>query len=193
VSRAAVDAHGLCLSFAELDARANQLARHLLACGAVAGDRIAMLCDDAVHAYVGMLAVLKINAAYVPLDVGFPADRLGYILTDAGVSLALSLADLRPLLAAMPVAVLCLDESAAAVAALDDGRLNAAEVGDPVDELCYVIYTSGSTGRPKGVAVEHASICNFVRVAAQVYGLNERDRVYQGVTLAFSVEEIWVP
>ena len=65
----------------------------------------------------------------------------------------------------------------------------------PADDLCYIIYTSGSTGRPKGVAIEHASICNFVRVAAEVYGMRPGDRVYQGMTIAFdfSVEEIWVP
>ena len=63
------------------------------------------------------------------------------------------------------------------------------------DELCYVIYTSGTTGKPKGVAIEHASICNFVRVAGEVYGIEPHDRVYQGMTIAFdfSVEELWVP
>ena len=61
--------------------------------------------------------------------------------------------------------------------------------------LCYIIYTSGTTGKPKGVAVEHPSICNFVGVAAEVYGVAPDDRVYQGMTIAFdfSVEEIWVP
>ena len=69
------------------------------------------------------------------------------------------------------------------------------EVPPPPDELAYIIYTSGSTGRPKGVAVGHASICNFVRVAAEAYGITRDDRVYQGMTIAFdfSVEEIWVP
>ena len=63
------------------------------------------------------------------------------------------------------------------------------------DALSYIIYTSGSTGRPKGVAVNHSSICNFVTVAAEVYGYEPGDRVYQGMTLAFdfSVEELWVP
>ncbi len=80
----AVDAGDVTLTFPELDERANQLARHLLASGARPGDRIALLFDQAVHSYVAMLAVLKINAAYVPLDVGFPADRIAYIIEDAG-------------------------------------------------------------------------------------------------------------
>jgi amino acid adenylation domain-containing protein len=87
------------------------------------------------------------------------------------------------------------DEVADLVAGHDVHRLTDTERGDPVDELAYIIYTSGSTGRPKGVAIDHPSICNFVRVAAEVYGIRARDRVYQGMTIAFdfSVEEIWVP
>ena len=90
----------------------------------------------------------------------------------------------------------CLDSEAAAIAAQSPSRPEPAAGAGPADtELCYIIYTSGSTGRPKGVAVEHASICNFVRVAAEAYGLQPGDRVYQGMTIAFdfSVEEIWVP
>ncbi|MGH3997074.1 MAG: amino acid adenylation domain-containing protein, partial [Pseudonocardiaceae bacterium] len=191
----AVDVGGTALTYDQLDARANQLARHLLAQGAQPGDRLGLLFDHAVHSYIGMLAVLKVNAAYVPLDVGFPSDRLSYILDDAGVSLVLSLSHLRDRLQDLPATLLCVDEVAAVVAAQDDHRLTAEEKGDPVDELCYVIYTSGSTGRPKGVAIEHASICNFVRVAVQCYGIQPWDRVYQGMTVAFdfSVEEIWVP
>ena len=73
-------------------------------------------------------------------------------------------------------------------------RLTSGEGGEK-DALCYVIYTSGTTGKPKGVAVNHSSICNFVRVAAEVYGYGRGDRVYQGMTIAFdfSVEELWVP
>ena len=193
-NRLAVDAGEVKLTFDELDRRANQLARHLLACGARPGDRIALLFDRAVHSYVGMLAVLKIHAAYVPLDVGFPADRLSYIVQDAGVRMVLTLSHVRDRLE-VPATLVCVDEVAALVEAEDDGRLTDTETGSPADELCYIIYTSGSTGRPKGVAIEHASICNFVRVAVEVYGIEPRDRVYQGMTIAFdfSVEEIWVP
>ncbi|MGH4025687.1 MAG: Pls/PosA family non-ribosomal peptide synthetase, partial [Pseudonocardiaceae bacterium] len=194
-SRLAVDTGDLRLTYQELDARANQLARHLISRGARPGDRIGLLFDQAVHSYLGMLAVLKINAAYVPLDAGFPADRLRYITRDAGVRMVLSLAHLRECCPPVPGCLICVDEITARVAAEDPGRLSAAEKGEPVDQLCYVIYTSGSTGRPKGVPIDHAGICNFVRVAAEVYGIRPADRVYQGMTIAFdfSVEEIWVP
>jgi non-ribosomal peptide synthetase-like protein len=90
--------------------------------------------------------------------------------------------------------VVCVDANPE-IASRDPRPLTAAERGPLTDPLAYVIYTSGSTGRPKGVAVGHASICNFVRVAAQVYGIRPGDRMYQGMTIAFdfSVEEIWVP
>ncbi len=190
-----MDAGHTVLTYEQLDRWANQLARYLLAQGARPGDRIGLLFDRAVHSYVGMLAVLKISAAYVPLDVGFPPDRLSYIVGDAGVGLVLSLSHLRDRVGHLPATLLCVDEMAALIAACDDHRLTTAEKGDPADELCYIIYTSGSTGRPKGVAIEHASICNFVRVAVEVYGIGPGDRVYQGMTIAFdfSVEEIWVP
>ncbi|WP_328608261.1 amino acid adenylation domain-containing protein [Amycolatopsis sp. NBC_00345] len=193
----AVDAGKEQLTYADLDARANQLARHLLSLGVGAGDRVGLLFDDAVQAYTAMLAVLKVNAAYVPLDAGFPRDRIGYIAGDAGTGTVLTLAHLREQVAELAVRQVFLDEdeSAAAIAGQDPARLGPAETGPPAEELCYVIYTSGSTGRPKGVAVDHASICNFVRVAAQTYGMRPSDRVYQGMTIAFdfSVEEIWVP
>ncbi|MEJ3750638.1 Pls/PosA family non-ribosomal peptide synthetase [Actinomycetes bacterium KLBMP 9797] len=185
----AVDAGDTTVTYRQLDARANQLARHLLAGGVRPGDRVALLFDDARYAYVGMLAVLKAGAAYVPLDAGYPADRLAYIVDDSGAATLLTQAHLAGRLPDVPRVVL-VDETAA-IGAQSVERLGTA----PVDDLCYVIYTSGSTGRPKGVAVEHASICNFVRVAAEVYGLTPHDRVYQGMTIAFdfAVEEIWVP
>ena len=77
--RLCVDAPGARLTYAEVEARANQLARHLLGRGTGPGHRVALLFDDPVQAYVAMLAVLKAGAAYVPLDPGFPADRIAYI------------------------------------------------------------------------------------------------------------------
>lgn len=90
-AQVAVDAGDIVLTYTELDERANQLARHLLVCGARPGDRIALLFDQPWRAYVAMLAVLKIHAAYVPLDPGFPPDRLQYIVEDANAAMILSL------------------------------------------------------------------------------------------------------
>ncbi|WP_051385435.1 Pls/PosA family non-ribosomal peptide synthetase [Actinokineospora inagensis] len=191
----AVDTGEFVLSYADVDDRANRLARYLLGRGVGAGDRVGLLFDQAWLAYIAMLAVLKVNAAYVPLDPGFPPDRVGYIVGDADVRLVLTQEHLVPVLADSETAVLGVDSAAAAIDAVDSAPLADDECGGPVDDLCYIVYTSGSTGRPKGVAVEHASICNFVRVAAEVYGLRPDDRVYQGMTIAFdfSVEETWVP
>ena len=88
-----------------------------------------------------------------------------------------------------------LDTAEREIALKPKTRLTAAENAPPVDQLAYLIYTSGTTGNPKGVVIEHPSICNFVRVAAELYGFRPGDRVYQGMTIAFdfSVEELWVP
>jgi non-ribosomal peptide synthetase-like protein len=193
-ARLAVGRADLALTYADLDVRANRLARFLRRRGVRAGDRVGLVFDEPVRSYVGMLAVLKLHAAYVPLDAGFPPDRLAYICADARVAAVLTTSPLGERLAGCGVDVLCLDEVDALVDAENPGRPTEAETGPPVDDLCYVIYTSGTTGRPKGVAIEHASICNFVRVAAEVYGVRPTDRMYQGMTIAFdfSVEEIWV-
>ncbi|HEX3963666.1 MAG TPA: Pls/PosA family non-ribosomal peptide synthetase [Trebonia sp.] len=190
-----VDGPGGRMSYCELDAKANQLARFLVARqGVRPGDRVALLFDEAVDGYLGMLAVLKAHAAYVPLDPGFPPDRLAYIASDSGARTVLSHSRLARLVPDGTRAVF-LDEAAAQVAAEGDGRLGLDEAGERTGDLCYVIYTSGTTGRPKGVAVSHASICNFVRVAAATYGITDTDRVYQGLTMAFdfAIEETWVP
>ena len=160
------------------------------------GDRVGLIFDDALWSYVAMLATLKINAAYVPLDAAFPADRLAYIVGDARVSTVLTVAASARRGWPRPTrwCSAWTRRSRRSTGWTAPGS-RPDERGEPVEELCYIIYTSGTTGRPKGVAIEHAAICNFVRVAAQVYGMDADDRMYQGLTIAFdfSVEEIWVP
>ena len=80
----AVVTQDVTLTYRELDNRANQLARHLIARGIRSGDRVALIFDKQVETYIALLAVMKVNAAYVPLDAGFPNDRIGFILEDAG-------------------------------------------------------------------------------------------------------------
>lgn len=182
-------------TFQDLDDRANQAARYLIEQGLGAGDRVGLLFDKSVETYVALLAVLKINAAYVPLDPGLPKDRLAFIAADACLQAILSLSAHAAKADALTIPTLCLDTARQDIDRQSTDRLSAAEKGTPVDQLCYIIYTSGTTGKPKGVAIEHPSICNFVKVAAEVYGYRPEDRVYQGMTIAFdfSVEELWVP
>ena len=188
-------ATGASYSFADLDRWANQLARVLLARGVRPGARVGILVDEPLWSYVGMLAVLKVHAAFVPLDAGFPAERVAFITGDAEVDLLLASRGLASLMTGTAASPLFVEDLDAELAAQPETLLRDAETGPPVDELAYVIYTSGSTGTPKGVAIDHASIVNFVRVAADNYGYRPGDRVYQGLTIAFdfSVEEIWVP
>ena len=186
------------LTYAEVDARANQLARHLLLRGASAGRTVWRCCSTTPsQAYVAMLAVLKAGAAYVPLDPGFPADRIAYIVSDAAATAVLSLSHLRSRTwSRCGRLVVAVDEMAGRIGRQSRARITRAERGPAVDELAYIIYTSGSTGRPKGVAVEHASIVQLRPGGrARCTAYRPDDRVYQGLTIAFdfSFEEIWVP
>ncbi|MFL9823415.1 Pls/PosA family non-ribosomal peptide synthetase [Rhodoplanes sp. SY1] len=183
------------LTYAELDRRANQVARHLVARGVKAGDRVGLLFDKTVETYVALVAVMKANATYVPLDPGLPAERIRYMLSDAKIRTIVSMASFSERLSAQDATAVLLDAERAEIDARAPDRLFAGEVGETDDQGCYVIYTSGTTGNPKGVLVEHPSICNFVRVAADRYGYRPGDRVYQGMTIAFdfSIEETWVP
>ncbi len=193
--RTAVSIESADISYAELDARANQMARLFIARGVKPGDRVAVLLDRGIETYVALFALLKAGAAYVPLDANHPSERIRFIVSDAGASLAVAHLRLADRLADCGVPTLVLDGMRAEVAALADAPLSESERGPHGDTLCYVLYTSGTTGNPKGVAVAHPSICNFVRVAAERYGFGPGDRVYQGMSVAFdfSIEEIWVP
>lgn len=181
------------LSYRDLNRRANQMARHLIEQGIRSGDRVGLILDKSFETYVAMLAVHKANAAYVPLDCAFPAERINFIIDDADISAVLTVSSLAERLAALSAKKIFVDTAAEAISAQPADPVT--EVAAPIEPLAYIIYTSGTTGNPKGVGIGHASICNFVRVAAELYGYQPSDRIYQGMTIAFdfSVEEIWVP
>ena len=192
---AAVITDAAIYTFRDLDNRANQVARHLIDQGIAPGDRVALLFDKTVETYVALLAVLKAGAAYVPLDAGFPQERVAFILKDAGVKAIVSLSAFGAKLDAFGLPQILLDTAKGEIDRQAKGRLGPHELAEGDDQLAYIIYTSGTTGNPKGVAIDHPSICNFVKVAGEVYGIEPTDRVYQGMTIAFdfSVEELWVP
>jgi non-ribosomal peptide synthetase-like protein len=180
------------LSYAELDARANQLAHALKRLGIGPGETVGILLERSVHTYVTLLAILKCGAAFVPIDPSFPGDRIAFIAEDADLQMLVTTSELADRVAEVACRVLALDTEAAAIAQEPETRLDGPEVGGG-QALCYIIYTSGTTGRPKGVAINHANICNFLRVCTPIYGVGPDDRVYQGMTISFdfSIEEIW--
>ncbi|RKH16116.1 non-ribosomal peptide synthetase, partial [Corallococcus sp. CA047B] len=182
-------ATGVRLTYGELEARSNQLARHLRALGVGPEVRVGLCVERSPEMVVGMLAVLKAGGAYVPLDPAHPRERLAYLLDDARMPVVLTQRSLREALPEGPAHVLCLDSDWDALVAPEAGVLAPAAAG----QLAYVIYTSGSTGRPKGVEVEHANLGNLVAWHQRAYGVTEADRTTQLAGLAFdaSVWEIW--
>ena len=193
--RPAIALDGAEVSFAEFDARANQMARFFISLGVKPGDRVAVLLDRGLEAYATLFALMKARAAYVALDSNHPADRIAYMLRDSRASLAVAHLRLADRFDGADIELAVLDKARDAIAALDDTPLRDDERGESADELGYVLYTSGTTGQPKGVAIDHRSLCNFVRVAAEEYGFGPGERIYQGMSVAFdfSIEELWVP
>ena len=148
------------LTYAELDRRANRLARHLRRRGVVPERAVGLCLERSSEALVAMLAVAKAGGVYVPLDPALPSERLAWLLADAGVGVALTRSHLlRGWEGAVPE-VVCLDRSAEAIAAESELGLPDEAVADA---LAYVMYTSGSTGAPKGVGVAHRGIVRLVR------------------------------
>ena len=151
------------LTYAELDSRANRLARLLVARGAGPEQYVAVLLPRSVDLLVAYLAILKSGAAYLPIDPGFPLERIGYILDDARPCLAVTTAAIAPRL---PRETLILDapETADELRAYPSTDLVAADLRAPLTPWTpsYAIYTSGSTGRPKGVVVQHHVLLNLL-------------------------------
>ncbi|MCH0571632.1 amino acid adenylation domain-containing protein [Streptomyces sp. MUM 136J] len=172
------------LSYAELNGRANRLARHLISLGARPGTVVAVAVPRSAELPVALLGVLKSGAAYLPLDPDYPDERLAHMLADAAPVCAVTdRAGRLPETTRTPLAVLD---------GLDlDGYLptNPARALTP-SHPAYVIYTSGSTGRPKGVVVPHAAIDNRLRWMQGTYRLTPGERVLQKTPSSFDVS-VW--
>ncbi|MGW8063103.1 amino acid adenylation domain-containing protein [Streptomyces ziwulingensis] len=172
------------LAYAELNTRANRLARHLQRLGARPGAVVAVSVPRSVDLVVTLLAVLKSGAAYLPLDPDYPAQRLAYMLGDAA-----------PVCAVTDRAGRLPDSAGTEVVLLDGLDVSSYAWTDPPRALtpahpAYVIYTSGSTGRPKGVVVPHRAIDNRLRWMQHQYGLTAGDRVLQKTPSSFDVS-VW--
>ncbi|BAU28519.1 non-ribosomal peptide synthetase-like protein [Aneurinibacillus soli] len=189
----AVVCDGKMVTYSELEAYSNQVARYIRTIGVKRGDRVAILLERSFEQYVCMLAIMKAGAAYVPLDPGYPEDRVHYILEDCGIETVLTTEDIAAQYQ-LTCNVALLDLHASLIAEQSTRRFMSEEIGTQSDDLSYVIYTSGTTGRPKGVMIEHRNSCHLVRASQTIYQVQPEDRVYQGFTIAFdaSIEEIWM-
>src|SRR5271166_6593077 len=128
--RTAVSIESADISYAELDARANQMARLFIARGVKPGDRVGVLLDRGAEAYVALFALMKAGAAYVPLDSNHPSDRVRYILDDAGATLVVAHLRLADKLAGLATPTLTLDGARGEIAGFDDAPLSKAEKAD---------------------------------------------------------------
>ncbi|MET8546806.1 amino acid adenylation domain-containing protein, partial [Kitasatospora sp. NPDC004799] len=195
----AVVTESTALTYAELDARTNRLARHLVGLG-VAPDRpVALSLPRTAEMVVAQLAVLKSGAAYLPVDPALPADRVRLMLDDAAPVLLLTELAIAAGLPRTEVPTVALDdpEVDAALAALDDRPLADAERAAPLhgSRLAYLLFTSGSTGRPKGVMVEHRSLMNLLRSTRERFPLEAHDRLLAVTTWSFDISglEVYLP
>jgi amino acid adenylation domain-containing protein len=171
----AVEFEGERLSYAQLNARANQLARHLRNLGVGPDCRVGLCVERSLEMVIGMLATLKAGGAYVPLDPSYPPERLSLMVQDSAPVVLLIQRKLQGYIEACEgCAVVVLDHGAwerSGWSASSERNLSATDLGLRSSHLAYVIYTSGSTGTPKGVMVQHSNVLNFV------HGMEQR--IYQ--------------
>jgi natural product biosynthesis luciferase-like monooxygenase protein len=153
----AISCHGQTLSYRELEQQASALARRLMARGVGPGDIIGLCLERSCALVVGLLAILKTGAAYLPLDPDYPPERLLFMIEDSRTPLVLTRAAIAAALSIPPAKTWLLDPAAPADWTSDSPALAEVSSSSPA----YAIYTSGSTGRPKGVVVTHRNVINF--------------------------------
>ncbi|WP_199430962.1 non-ribosomal peptide synthetase [Qaidamihabitans albus] len=167
------------VTYTELDARANRIARLLAGHGAGPEDVVGVAVPRSADTIATVLAVLKLGAAFLPLDLGHPGDRLAYMIADSGARLVVTTEAVRERV-----------PDGAPVVLLPDDGVDDSDVGIAVTSLhqaAYVIYTSGSTGRPKGAVLPHEGIASLVATAVDRMGLRPDSRVLQFASVGFDV------
>lgn len=163
----AVVCDGARLTYAELDARANRVARELQSRGARPEQLVGLSMTRTLDLIVGVLGILKSGAGYVPLDPSYPADRVAYMAADAGIGILVTEESLPGHAGVEGASVLCLDRDRALLERHEDTAPSSGATGANV---AYVMYTSGSTGRPKGVVIEQHSVVSLVRWGGRELG-----------------------
>jgi len=188
--RTAVRFEGQALTYRELDARSNRLARHLQQRG-VGPDTLVGLCvERSIDLLVGILGILKAGSAYVPLDPSYPPDRLRFLVEDGRLGIVVTEAAHTAAIGATGAALVVLDRDRSGIEAHTAGPLGTAAAPG---QAAYVIYTSGSTGAPKGVIVTHDNVMRLMAATEALYAFDERDvwTLFHSYAFDFSVWEIW--
>ncbi|SCG66619.1 amino acid adenylation domain-containing protein [Micromonospora siamensis] len=172
------------VSYAELGARANRLARLLRARGVRPENLVAVCLPRTADLVTALLAVLRSGAAYLPVDPNYPSDRIGYMFADAAPVCAIAVAETA---ARIPdtATLLRLDDPEVAAALADDGDDGVALPVPLPSQPAYVIYTSGSTGRPKGTVITHAALSNQAQWLKSFFGAGAEDRMVQFASVSF--------
>jgi thioester reductase-like protein/amino acid adenylation domain-containing protein len=181
------------ITYQELNDRANQLAHFLRALQIGSETLIGIYMDRSLDMIIGLLAVLKAGAAYVPLDPTHPQARLTFMIQDAQLGILLTQQhQIKKLPLSTNIKAVCLDTGWDDIAQHSTANLTT-EVAP--DNLAYTIYTSGSTGRPKGVQIAHRSIVNFLNSMAQTPGMVAQDIVLAVTTISFDIAalELYLP
>jgi amino acid adenylation domain-containing protein len=178
------------VSYRELNRRSNQLAHHLRSLGVGPEVRVGLLLERSVGMIVGILGVLKAGGAYLPLEVAAPAERLSFMLQDAGCSVLLTESKLSAQLQSSSRSVIELDTDWEKISTQSEENL-VTLTGE--QNAAYVIYTSGSTGRPKGVVVTHGNVLRLLTATDRWFSLNSHDvwTMFHSVAFDFSVWEMW--
>ncbi|MCB8949263.1 MAG: amino acid adenylation domain-containing protein [Ardenticatenaceae bacterium] len=186
------------LTYAELNAKANQLAHYLQASGVGPETLVAVYLDRSLEMVIAALAVLKAGGAYLPLDTTYPAERINFMLADAKAAFVLTrealrapLNDLRYRLEAPHPTLIALDSDWPKIALCSEQNPDS---GVAAENAAYIIYTSGSTGQPKGVVVTHRGVPNLAQAQHQAFGIGPDSRVLQFAAFGFdaSVSEMFV-
>jgi amino acid adenylation domain-containing protein len=184
------------LSYHDLNARANQLARELLRLGAGPDSLVGVCLERSPEMVVAVLATLKAGAAYLPLDPNYPLDRLVFMLEDAGASVLLTTGTHASRVLSMPEAcvptVLCLDSEWQTIGKNPAENLHL-EIAP--DSLAYVIYTSGSTGNPKGAMITHRGLTNYLQWAVEAYDVANGcgAPVHSSISFDLTVTSLFTP
>ncbi len=184
--------NGKALTYSELNAKANKLSHYLINLGTNAEDIVGICIGKSFEMVIASIAVLKVGAAFVPLDPSYPEERLNYIIKDARVKLLITNANNDELFHDRTIPIVNIDKTKSEIEHY--GIENPNSDVEP-NNLAYIIYTSGSTGKPKGVMLQHEGFCNLIQRMHEDFIVKKNSSVLQFASYSFdaSIAEIFMP